>query len=191
MVLARLARMRTVLGSRSRRRHFRRSLGRHVSSAWVSARVPTSVTRSTRRTPPTVAARAPCSAIASVRSPSRVRTAATRLVAREWRWGAIRLAVAADCRQVQLCHRRQIRAFRSPRPAPNRPQQPSSATTATAPEMATRSRSASSIASILVATGLGIFVDWTRNSADMMLDSGVGLGNQTASMWTLGVNLSL
>jgi hypothetical protein len=43
----------------------------------------------------------------------------------------------------------------------------------------------------VVAAGLGIFVDWTRNSADMTLDSGVGLGTQTASMWTLGVNLSL
>lgn len=43
----------------------------------------------------------------------------------------------------------------------------------------------------LVATGLGIFVDWTRNSTNQVLDSGVGLGNQTASMWTLGVNLSL
>jgi OOP family OmpA-OmpF porin len=43
----------------------------------------------------------------------------------------------------------------------------------------------------LIATGLGLYMDWTRNSTQMTLDSGVGLGNQTASMWTLGLNLAL
>jgi OmpA-OmpF porin, OOP family len=43
----------------------------------------------------------------------------------------------------------------------------------------------------LVAAGLGIFVDWTRNSTNQTLDSGETLGTQTASMWTLGVNFAL
>ncbi|MFT3700526.1 MAG: outer membrane beta-barrel protein [Kofleriaceae bacterium] len=45
----------------------------------------------------------------------------------------------------------------------------------------------------LVLTGLGIYMDWTRNSADLNYDQtdGSKFANQTASMWTLGVNLSL
>ncbi|HEY0255408.1 MAG TPA: outer membrane beta-barrel protein [Kofleriaceae bacterium] len=44
----------------------------------------------------------------------------------------------------------------------------------------------------LVLTGLGIYMDWTRNSADLdYADGGTKFANQTASMWTLGVNLSL
>ncbi|MEO8841586.1 MAG: outer membrane beta-barrel protein [Kofleriaceae bacterium] len=47
----------------------------------------------------------------------------------------------------------------------------------------------------LIATGLGIFMDWTRSSADLSTDLSTGstakFGEQTASMWTLGVNVSL
>ena len=43
----------------------------------------------------------------------------------------------------------------------------------------------------LVATGLGIFMDWTRNSASLTYDSTAKFGDQTASMWTLGVNVDL
>lgn len=45
----------------------------------------------------------------------------------------------------------------------------------------------------LVLTGLGIYMDWTRNAADLNYADGnqSKFANQTASMWTVGVNLSL
>jgi hypothetical protein len=47
----------------------------------------------------------------------------------------------------------------------------------------------------LIATGLGIYIDWTRNSATMSTTdpttTAANIGDQTASMWTLGVNVSL
>ena len=47
----------------------------------------------------------------------------------------------------------------------------------------------------LIATGLGIYMDWTRNSADLSTTdpttTAANIGDQTASMWTLGVNVSL
>lgn len=45
----------------------------------------------------------------------------------------------------------------------------------------------------LIATGLGIYMDWTRNSADLSTTDAqpANIGDQTASMWTLGVNVSL
>lgn len=39
----------------------------------------------------------------------------------------------------------------------------------------------------LVLSGLGIYMDWTRNSVDLSTQK----VTQTASMWTLGVNFSL
>jgi len=39
----------------------------------------------------------------------------------------------------------------------------------------------------LAVSGLGIYVDWTRNSIDLSTQK----LNQTASLWTLGVNFSL
>ena len=41
----------------------------------------------------------------------------------------------------------------------------------------------------LALTGMGLFVDWTRNQATFTTDSGVQL-DQAASMWTLGANLA-
>lgn len=42
----------------------------------------------------------------------------------------------------------------------------------------------------LIATGLGVYIDWTRNSASLANASGEKV-DQTASLWTLGVNFSL
>jgi hypothetical protein len=41
----------------------------------------------------------------------------------------------------------------------------------------------------LLVTGFGVYVDWTRNQATFTTDSGVQY-DQSASMWTLGANLS-
>jgi hypothetical protein len=47
----------------------------------------------------------------------------------------------------------------------------------------------------LIATGLGIYMDWTRNSANLSTTdpttTAANIGDQTASLWTLGVNVSL
>jgi hypothetical protein len=41
----------------------------------------------------------------------------------------------------------------------------------------------------LLVTGFGVFMDWTRNQASFVTDSGVQI-DQSASMWTLGANVS-
>ena len=41
----------------------------------------------------------------------------------------------------------------------------------------------------LLVTGFGVFMDWTRNQATFTTDSGVQI-DQSASMWTLGANVS-
>jgi len=41
----------------------------------------------------------------------------------------------------------------------------------------------------LLLTGLGVYMDWTRNQASFQTQSGVSY-DQSASMWTLGANVS-